>query len=148
MFRSALLDGIDAFDAVAVPADKARLATISTRVNCRGVDAESSCAGGELTAAPKTEFVSDRDLRVRSVQCPGTCEHPTTSAISAPSACTFVFGDLEPAGGASALARLVRAYRDAACAFVPWRKRGEALRRVPVVRLSPASWSPDGAPST
>jgi predicted metal-binding protein len=144
MFRSDSSDGGPAADAAPTPGP----VTVSVCVSCRGKNGEPSCAGEDLITALRAELGSDAgDITVRPVQCLGVCRRPTTAAVSAADGYTFLFGDLEPADAAAALARFVRSYRDAAYGFVPWRERGEVLRRGLVARLPPASWSPpDGHP--
>lgn len=146
MFRSNSSDGGPAVDAAAPPDPTPGPVTVSVCVSCRGKAGEPSCAGEDLITALRAELGAG-DISVRPVQCLGVCRRPITAAVSAADGYTFLFGDLEPAGAAAALARFVRSYRHAAYGFLPWRERAEVLPRGLVARLPPASWSPpDGRP--
>jgi predicted metal-binding protein len=77
------------------------------------------------------------------VQCLGVCKRPTTAAVSGPDRYTFVFADLPPADGATALRDFARSYARSDYGLVPWRERAQILRRGMIARIPPAIWSPE-----
>jgi predicted metal-binding protein len=143
MFRSDSSDSGSAVDSKSPQAAKPGPVLVSICVSCRSADGRPSCSGGELIAALRTAFgPEDGDVTVRPVQCLGVCKRQTTVAVSAPDGYTFVFGDLNAATDATALAAFVRSYRQSDYGLVPWRDRAEVLRRGLIARVPPASWSP------
>jgi predicted metal-binding protein len=122
---------------------------VSVCITCRSVaEGEEIKPGPALIDALQAALASEATaVLVRPVQCLGVCKRPTTVAVAAPDAFTFVFGDMNPETGPAAVASFVRSYRVADYGFVPWRERPEVLRRGLVARLPPAVWSPeDGSP--
>jgi predicted metal-binding protein len=119
---------------------------VSVCTACRASSSEAPPAGEVMLAALTPELQAS-DVTVRSVRCLGVCKRPATVAVSAPEGYTFVFGDLDPQDGPSAIAAFVKSYRETDYGFVPWAARPELLRTRLVARIPSALWSPqDGRP--
>lgn len=120
---------------------------VSVCVTCRASPDETDGRAGARMYEAVRAAIASTAAAVRPVQCLGVCKRPATVAVSAPHGYTFVFGGLEPATGAAALAAFVHAYAAADYGFVPWRERAPVLRGGLVARLPPHAWSPpDGQP--
>jgi predicted metal-binding protein len=121
---------------------------VSVCATCRASSNETPRVG-EMMLAALAPVMQDQvpDVAVRMVQCLGVCRRPATVAVSAQEGYTFVFGDLDPQSGPSAIAAFAKAYRDADFGFVPWSARPELLRTRLVARIPSVLWSPkDGRP--
>jgi|1185.fasta_scaffold235024_2 predicted metal-binding protein len=119
---------------------------VSVCVNCKASD--GAVVGSSMLDAV-TAALDARDVAVivRPVQCLSVCKRPTTAAVTSPDGYTFLFGDLLPDSGASALADFVQSYQKSDYGLVPWRERAEVLRKGMVARVPPLRWSPaDGRP--
>ena len=116
---------------------------VSICVSCRAKTPDAPSPGIALerhvVAALRTRGV---DATVRPVQCLSVCSRAATVAVQAADGYTFLFGDLQTADDADALAGFLASYSAADYGFVPWRERPAALRAKIVARLPPASWSP------
>jgi predicted metal-binding protein len=122
---------------------------VSVCTACRAASPSEAPPAGEVMLAALTPELLDQapDVTVRPVRCLGVCKRPATVAVSAPEGYTFVFGDLDPQDGPSAIATFVRSYRETDYGFVPWAARPELLRTRLVARIPSALWSPqDGQP--
>ncbi|ETR76257.1 metal-binding protein [Afipia sp. P52-10] len=120
---------------------------VSICTTCRSSSDDGTLPGQALLAATRAAVGETVNVTVRAVQCLGVCKRPATAAITAPDGYTFIFGDLQTASGAAALAAFIEAYPRATFGLVPWRERPEVLRRGLVARIPPAIWSPeDGGP--
>jgi predicted metal-binding protein len=121
---------------------------VSVCTACRASSSEAPPAGEVMLAALTPELLDQvPDVTVRPVRCLGVCKRPATVAVSAPEGYTFVFGDLGPQDGPSAIATFVKSYRETDYGFVPWAARPELLRSRLVARIPSALWSPqDGRP--
>jgi predicted metal-binding protein len=122
---------------------------VSVCTACRTASSSEPPSAGEVMLAALTPELLDQapDVTVRSVRCLGVCKRPATVAVSAPEGYTFVFGDLDPQDGPSAIATFVKSYRETDYGFVPWAARPELLRTRLVARIPSALWSPqDGRP--
>jgi predicted metal-binding protein len=121
---------------------------ISICTTCKTQDAVADLVGPNLLAAVRAAVDPvDPNVAVRAVQCLGVCKRPTTATVSGRDRYTFVFADLAPEDGATALRDFANSYRRAEYGLVPWRERATVLRRGMIARIPPAIWSPDdGAP--
>lgn len=126
--------GSDACDAPVV---------ISICTTCKTQDAAAEVVGPKLLAAVRDVVSSGEGIAVRAVQCLGVCKRPTTAAVSGSDRYTFVFADLQPADGATALRDFARSYARSDYGLVPWRERAQVLRRGMIARIPPAIWSPE-----
>jgi predicted metal-binding protein len=117
---------------------------ISVCTTCKTQDAAAEVVGPNLFAAVRDVVSSaDHGIAVRAVQCLGVCKRPTTAAVSGPDRYTFVFADLQPADGATALRDFALSYARSDYGLVPWRERAQVLRRGMIARIPPAIWSPE-----
>jgi predicted metal-binding protein len=117
---------------------------ISVCTACKTQDAAAEVVGPNLLAAVRDVVSSgSSEIAVRAVQCLGVCKRPTTAAVSGPHRYTFVFADLHPADGATALRDFARSYTRSGYGLVPWRERAQVLRRGMIARIPPAIWSPE-----
>ncbi len=122
---------------------------ISVCTSCRTQNAAATVVGPHLLAAVREVVSSGSGVAVRAVQCLGVCRRPTTAAVSGPDRYTFVFADLQPHDGATALRDFALSYTRSDYGLVPWRERAQVLRRGMIARIPPAIWSPDnGEPPT
>ena len=116
---------------------------ISICTTCKAQDATAEVVGPNLLAAVRDVVPAGDGIAVRAVQCLGVCKRPTTAAVSGPDRYTFVFADIEPADGATALRDFARSYARSDYGLVPWRERAQVLRRGMIARIPPALWSPE-----
>ena len=117
---------------------------ISVCTTCKTQDTAAELVGPTLlTAVREAMTQGDGNIAVRAVQCLGVCKRPTTAAVSAPDRYTFVFADLQPADGATALRDFAVSYARSDHGLVPWRERAQVLRRGMIARIPPAIWSPE-----
>jgi predicted metal-binding protein len=117
---------------------------VSVCTTCRLAADETTRIGARMLETLRPVMQANApDVNVRAVQCLGVCKRPATIAVSAPDGYTFVFGDLEPEGGAAAVAAFALSYSMGDYGFVPWSQRPELLRRRLVARIPSVKWSPD-----
>jgi predicted metal-binding protein len=117
---------------------------ISVCTTCKTQDGAAEVVGPKMLAAVRAVMdPSHSDITVRAVQCLGVCKRPTTAAVSGPDRYTFVFADLQPADGATALRDFAVSYARSDYGLVPWRERAQVLRRGMIARIPPAIWSPE-----
>ena len=116
---------------------------ISICTTCKAQDATAQVVGPKLLVAVRDLVPLGDGIAVRAVQCLGVCKRPTTAAVSGPDRYTFVFADLQPADGATALRDFALSYARSDYGLVPWRERAQVLRRGMVARIPPAIWSPE-----
>jgi predicted metal-binding protein len=117
---------------------------ISICTTCKTQDAAAEVVGPKLlTAVRDVVSTGDASIALRAVQCLGVCKRPTTAAVSGPDRYTFVFADLQPADGATALRDFAVSYARSDYGLVPWRERAQVLRRGMIARIPPAIWSPE-----
>ena len=116
---------------------------VSVCTTCKTQDTAAAVVGPELLATLREVVTPGEGIAVRAVQCLGVCKRPTTAAVSGPDRYTFVFADLQPAEGATALRDFAISYTRSDYGLVPWRERAQVLRRGMIARIPPAIWSPD-----
>jgi predicted metal-binding protein len=136
-------------DSISAPNEVARSdasdapVVISVCTTCKTQDGAAEVVGLRLLAAVRDAVLSSDRIAVRAVQCLGVCKRPTTAAVSGPDRYTFVFADLQPAEGATALRDFALSYARSDYGLVPWRERAQVLRRGMIARIPPAIWSPE-----
>lgn len=114
---------------------------VSVCTTCKTTN--GTAVGAPMLEAVRAALVGSTSVQVRAVQCLSACRRAATVAVSSEGGYTFVFGDLDGAGGAEAIAAFVASYQDSDYGLVPWRQRPEVLRKGTLVRLPPPQWSPD-----
>jgi predicted metal-binding protein len=83
---------------------------VSVCTTCKTQDTAAAVVGPELLAALRKAVTPGDSIAVRAVQCLGVCKRPTTAAVSGADRYTFVFADLQPADGATALRDFAMSY--------------------------------------
>ncbi|MFT4275211.1 MAG: DUF1636 domain-containing protein [Rhodopseudomonas sp.] len=114
---------------------------VSVCTTCKTTN--GTVVGAPMLEAVRAALAGSASVQVRAVQCLSACKRAATVAVSSEGGYTFVFGDLDGAGGADAVATFVASYQDSDYGLVPWRQRPEVLRKGTLVRLPPPQWSPD-----
>jgi predicted metal-binding protein len=112
--------------------------TIHVCITCRRpTDPDSHPRPGALLARATAAAAIGTHIAVRRVRCLANCSRGLSAAIACEHRWTYVFGDLEPTGDATALvqgARLLAATTDG---VMPWRGRPTALKRGLIARVPP-----------
>jgi predicted metal-binding protein len=112
--------------------------TIYVCVTCRGgKPLDLVPVPGEVLAAATARAAHGTGLSVRPVRCLANCNRGLSAAVRRDGAWTYVFGDLDPAGGAAALIEGAKLYAAAPDGLMPWRGRPDALKRGLVARTPP-----------
>jgi predicted metal-binding protein len=130
------------------PAEAAADATVAARaasamaiyvcITCRGgKPLDLVPVPGEVLAAATARAAEGTGIAVRPVRCLANCNRGLSAAVRRDGAWTYVFGDLDPAGGAAALIEGAKLYAAAPDGLMPWRGRPEALKRGLVARTPP-----------
>jgi predicted metal-binding protein len=92
---------------------------------------------GEVLADATARAAEGTGIAVRPVRCLANCNRGLSAAVRRDGAWTYVFGDLDPAGGAAALIEGAKLYAAALDGLMPWRGRPDALKRGLVARTPP-----------
>lgn len=118
---------------------------VSVCVSCRAAAGpDEARPGADLLAALRATDVPG--VEVRAVQCLSVCKRPCTVALSAPGRYTYLFGDVDAAGGIVDLLACIETYRRQEHGYMLWRERPESLRRGILARIPPLDWAPaDGS---
>jgi predicted metal-binding protein len=128
-------------DATADPARAAGAAsaiTIYVCVTCRGgKPLDLVPVPGEVLAAATARAADGTSIAVRPVRCLANCNRGLSAAVRRDGAWTYVFGDLDPGGGAAALIEGAKLFAAAPDGLMPWRGRPDALKRGLVARTPP-----------
>ena len=112
--------------------------TIYVCVTCRGGEPlDLVPVPGEALAAATALAADGTGLSVRPVRCLANCNRGLSAAVRRDGAWTYVFGDLDPVGGAGALIEGAKLYAAAPDGLMPWRGRPDALKRGLVARTPP-----------
>ncbi|MDB5557862.1 MAG: metal-binding protein [Enterovirga sp.] len=114
---------------------------VAVCVSCRPAGAPAGLPGAELLARLREEAgCLGPGVEIRPVQCLSVCKRPCTIALSSPGRYTYVFGDIDPAGGAAEIVACLEVYRQQEHGYMLWRERPESLRRGIVARIPPITW--------
>jgi predicted metal-binding protein len=125
-------------DAAAVAARAASAMAIYVCVTCRGgKPLDLVPVPGEVLAAATAQAAEGTGIAVRPVRCLANCNRGLSAAVRRDGAWTYVFGDLDPAGGPAALIEGAKLYAGAPDGLMPWRGRPDALKRGLVARTPP-----------
>jgi predicted metal-binding protein len=112
--------------------------TIYVCVTCRGgKPLDLVPVPGETLAIETRRAAEGTGIAVRPVRCLANCNRGLSAAVRRDGAWTYVFGDLDPAGGAAALIEGAKLYAAAPDGLMPWRGRPDALKRGLVARTPP-----------
>jgi predicted metal-binding protein len=119
--------------------------TIYVCVTCRGgKPLDLVPVPGETLAAATGRVAEGTGIAVRPVRCLANCNRGLSAAVRRDGAWTYVFGDLDAAGGAAALIQGAKLYAAAPDGLMPWRGRPDALKRGLVARTPPFESAGDG----
>ncbi len=134
-------------DAVTALAPRARTAsaiTIFVCVTCRGGrPLDLVPVPGEVLAAATLRAAEGTGLTVCPIRCLANCNRGLSAAVRRDGAWTYVFGDLDPLGGADALIEGAKLFAGAPDGLMPWRGRPDALKRGLVARTPPFDFAGD-----
>jgi predicted metal-binding protein len=140
----ALVADAPAEAAAAVAGRAASAMSIYVCITCRGgKPLDLVPVPGEVLAAATALAAEGTGIAVRPVRCLANCNRGLSAAVRRDGAWTYVFGDLDPAGGAAALIEGAKLYATASDGLMPWRGRPEALKRGLVARTPPFESSGD-----
>jgi predicted metal-binding protein len=119
--------------------------TIFVCVTCRGgKPLDLVPVPGETLAIETGRAAEGTGIAVRPVRCLANCNRGLSAAVRRDGAWTYVFGDLDSAGGAAALIEGAKLYAAAPDGLMPWRGRPDALKRGLVARTPPFEPTGDG----
>ncbi len=119
--------------------------TIYVCVTCRGgKPLDLVPVPGETLATATARAAEGTGIAVRPVRCLANCNRGLSAAVRRDGAWTYVFGDLDSAGGAAALVEGAKLYAAAPDELMPWRGRPNALKRGLVARTPPFESTGDG----
>ena len=117
--------------------------TVMVCTTCRRAgDAEDAPRAGAGLAEALAAAADGAEVVLRPVQCLANCSRGPSAALARPGAWTYVFGNLDPVEGASALLEGARLLAAAPDGLMPWRGRPEALKRGMVARVPPLEAAP------
>jgi predicted metal-binding protein len=146
IFDAASADTAAAAAAVPARADaRANPITIFVCVTCRGgKPLDLVPVPGEVLAAATARAAEGTGIAVRPVHCLANCNRGLSAAVRRDGAWTYVFGNLDPSGGAVALIDGAKLFAAAPDGLMPWRGRPDALKRGLVARTPPFETTGDG----
>jgi len=126
--------------------DRSDEADVETRVSTivyvcvtcrRPADPEDAPRPGAALARATSAAAEGTGLTVIPISCLANCKRGLSAAMRRDGAWTYVFGDLDPDTGASALVAGARLLEGAGDGLMPWRGRPDALKRGLIARVPP-----------
>jgi predicted metal-binding protein len=119
--------------------------TVYVCITCRGgKPLDLVPVPGEVLAAATTRAAEGTGIAVRPISCLANCNRGLSAAVRRDGAWTYVFGNLDPSGGAAALIEGAKLFAAAPDGLMPWRGRPDALKRGLVARTPPFETTGDG----
>jgi predicted metal-binding protein len=118
--------------------------TIFVCVTCRGGrPLDVVPVPGEVLAAATARAAQGSTIAVRPIRCLANCNRGLSAAVRRDGAWTYVFGNLDPVGGADALIEGAKLLAGSPDGLMPWRGRPEPLKRGLVARTPPFDFAGD-----
>jgi len=118
--------------------------TIYVCVTCRGGrPLDLVPVPGEVLATATAQAAEGTGIAVRPIRCLANCNRGLSAAVRRDGAWTYVFGNLDPSSGATALIEGAKLFANAPDGLMPWRGRPEALKRGLVARTPPIDFAGD-----
>jgi predicted metal-binding protein len=118
--------------------------TIFVCVTCRGGrPLDVVPVPGEVLAAATARAAEGSGIVVRPIRCLANCNRGLSAAVRRDGAWTYVFGNLDPVGGADALIEGAKLLAGTPDGLMPWRGRPEPLKRGLVARTPPFDFAGD-----
>jgi predicted metal-binding protein len=134
----------DGVTVLAPHAGPASAITIYVCVTCRGGrPLDLVPVPGEVLAAATARAAQGTGIAVRPIRCLANCNRGLSAAVRREGAWTYVFGHLDPVGGADALIEGAQLFAGAPDGLMPWRGRPDALKRGLVARTPPFDFTGD-----
>jgi predicted metal-binding protein len=125
-------------------AETASAVTIFVCITCRaGRPLDLEPVPGEVLAAATARAAAGSGIAVRPIRCLANCNRGLSAAVRRDGAWTYVFGHLDPAGGADALLQGAKLFAGSPDGLMPWRGRPDALKRGLVARTPPFDFTGD-----
>jgi predicted metal-binding protein len=138
------LPASDTVTALAPHARTASAITIFVCVTCRGGrPLDLVPVPGEVLAAATLRAAEGTGVTVCPIRCLANCNRGLSAAVRRDGAWTYVFGNLDPLGGADALIEGAKLFAGAPDGLMPWRGRPDALKRGLVARTPPFDFAGD-----
>ena len=138
------LTASDAATVLAPRIGTANAITIFVCITCRaGRPLDLVPVPGEVLAAATTRAAEGTGIAVRPIRCLANCNRGLSAAVRREGAWTYVFGHLDPVGGAEALIEGAKLFAGAPDGLMPWRGRPDALKRGLVARTPPFDFAGD-----
>jgi len=129
---------------VLAPHTAASAITIYVCVTCRGGrPLDLVPVPGEVLATATARAAEGTGIAVRPIRCLANCNRGLSAAVRREGAWTYVFGNLDPLGGADALIEGAKLFAGAPDGLMPWRGRPDALKRGLVARTPPFDFAGD-----
>ena len=121
-----------------------RAITIYVCITCRGGrPLDLVPVPGAVLATATAQAAEGTGIAVRPIRCLANCNRGLSAAVRRDGAWTYVFGNLDPSSGATALIEGARLFASAPDGLMPWRGRPEALKRGLVARTPPFDFAGD-----
>jgi predicted metal-binding protein len=134
----------DTVTALAPHARTASAITIFVCVTCRGGrPLDLVPVPGEALATATARAAEGTGIAVCPIRCLANCNRGLSAAVRRDGAWTYVFGNLDPLGGADALIEGAKLFAGAPDGLMPWRGRPDALKRGLVARTPPFDFAGD-----
>jgi predicted metal-binding protein len=118
--------------------------TIFVCITCRGGrPLDLTPVPGAVLAEATARAAIGTGITVRQVSCLANCNRGLSAAMRRDGAWTYIFGNLDAAGGGAALIEGAKLFAHSPDGLMPWRGRPDALKRGLVARAPPLGFTGD-----